>query len=144
MQNDEIYPSQEFHTHPKYWSECQQDILESAANFHYVLLPLKPAFPELTALLLVAITIPIPSTMCERIFSNPALLDSSKFRQVPYRQIPAGISEEISDQFLAVSSSNFAGNGQEMTGTYVRTSGRNPAARKWSENEPNRPEPTVP
>ncbi|CAF1547239.1 unnamed protein product, partial [Adineta ricciae] len=27
MQNDEIYPSQKFQRYPKYWGECQQDIL---------------------------------------------------------------------------------------------------------------------
>ncbi|CAF0982208.1 unnamed protein product [Adineta ricciae] len=73
-------------------------------------------------------------------------LDPLKPESVPVQlfSIPAGIAQEISDQFLTVSSSKFAGNGREITGTYVSTSGRNPVARKWSENEPNRPESTVP
>ncbi|CAF1160648.1 unnamed protein product [Adineta ricciae] len=37
--------------------------------------------------------------------------------QVPCRRISAGIAQEISDQFLAVSSSNFAGNGWKTNRT---------------------------
>ncbi|CAF1214971.1 unnamed protein product [Adineta ricciae] len=48
-------------------------------------------------------------------------LDPLKSESVPVQlfSIPAGIAQEISDQFLTVSSSKFAGNGREMTGTYV-------------------------
>ncbi|CAF1415758.1 unnamed protein product [Adineta ricciae] len=43
--------------------------MDNIVDLYTELLPLKPTFPELTVLLLVAITIPIPSTMCERIFN---------------------------------------------------------------------------
>ncbi|CAF1107767.1 unnamed protein product [Adineta ricciae] len=43
---------------------------------------------------------------------SPILASSGRF-------LAAGIAQEISDQFLAVSSSKFAGKAREMTGTYV-------------------------
>ncbi|CAF1271497.1 unnamed protein product [Adineta ricciae] len=48
-------------------------------------------------------------------------LDPLKSEWVPIQlfSIPAGIAQEISDQFLTVASSKFEGNSREMTGTYV-------------------------